>query len=291
MPKILITGSDSYIGTNFRRYSRFRKDTEEISLIENKPEEIDFSSYNIVLHLAAIVHKKSGIPESQYFQVNRDLCLDVADQAKKDGIQQFVFLSTLKVYGSSFSNENIADETTVCFPDDAYSRSKFEAEAELKKLEDDNFIVSVIRSPVVYGRCTKGNIRKLIRLVDSCPVLPFNKVRNKRNLIYVENLIGYVDRIIERKASGTFIAKDEGSLSTTELVHLISGYLGKRRYLFKLPGFLFKIFHLLFPDITESLFYSMEFNNDRTNKILDYSPEITSSEGIKRTIDFHRNKS
>jgi nucleoside-diphosphate-sugar epimerase len=291
MPKILITGSNSFIGTNFAKYSCYKDEVKEISLIENKPEEIDFSKYDVVLHLAAIVQQKSRIPENQYFHINRDLCLNVAFHAKKRGIKQFVYLSTLKVFGSSTFGENHYDETSACFPNNAYSKSKLEAEDGLKSLATDNFVVSVIRPPIVYGDDGKGNIRRLIRLVDFYPVLPFNKILNKRNFIYIENLIGYIDRIIERKASGTFIVKDEDSLSTTELIKLISRFLEKKVYLFKLPGFLFRIFHFFFPEIMESLYYSMEFNNDRTKHGLDYSPGYTTEEGIRKTIEFYRYKS
>lgn len=90
MTKVLITGANSFVGTNFQFFSKY-KDVEEISLFENKPEDINFGKYDVVLHLAAIVHQSKKIPESEYFNVNRDLCLRVAKNAKKAGIKQFVF--------------------------------------------------------------------------------------------------------------------------------------------------------------------------------------------------------
>jgi nucleoside-diphosphate-sugar epimerase len=56
MVRILITGANSFIGTNFRKYSN-NPDIREISLRENNPESIDFSEVDVVLHLAAIVHQ------------------------------------------------------------------------------------------------------------------------------------------------------------------------------------------------------------------------------------------
>jgi len=81
MAKVLITGVNSFIGTNFRKISNNQK-VIEVSLQENKPEEIDFSSFDVVLHLAAIVHQSRKISDQDYFLVNTDLCIRVAKQAK-----------------------------------------------------------------------------------------------------------------------------------------------------------------------------------------------------------------
>ena len=96
--KIMIVGERSFIGRNFIKYSQFRS-VEEVSLLDRQPGEIDFSPYDIVIHLAAIVHQSRSIPKEKYFKVNRDLCLEVAVKAKNDGVKQFIFMSTSKVYG------------------------------------------------------------------------------------------------------------------------------------------------------------------------------------------------
>ncbi|HCI56300.1 MAG TPA: NAD-dependent epimerase/dehydratase family protein [Bacteroidales bacterium] len=290
MPRILIIGKSSFIGTNFKRFSSYKYYIDEISLIENKPEAIDFSKYDVVLHLAAIVHQSKRMPENQYFEINRDLCLKVAELAAKAGVKQFVFLSTLKVYGSSDSKPILRDETDECKPADAYGKSKYEAEIGLRKLENKDFTVSVLRCPVVYGDGVKGNIKKLLRLIECCPILPFGKINNRRNFIYTENLVGFIDRIIELKASGTFVVKDEGALSTTELVYHLAKNFGKKIIMFKLPGIFLRIIDYFAPNYVESLFYSMNFNNEKTKEALGYTPEITSKEGIRRMIEDYKEK-
>jgi len=290
MPQILIIGKNSFIGTNFKRFSYYKDFVDEISLIENKPEEIDFSKYDVVLHLAAIVHQSKRVPENQYFEINRDLCLKVAELAAKAGVKQFVFLSTHKVYGSSDRKQILRNETDECKPADAYGKSKYEAEIELRKLENYDFIVSVVRCPVVYGDGVKGNIRKLIRLIECCPILPFDKINNRRNFIYTENLVGFIDRIIKLRASGTFVVKDEGALSTTELVCFIAKNFGKRMIMFKLPGIFIRVMNYFAPSLVESLFYSMDFNNKKTKEVLGFTPEITPEEGIHRMIEAYKEK-
>ncbi len=283
MPRILITGEDSFIGKNFIRYSKFR-DIKEVSLITNTPEEIDFSSYDVLLHLVAIVHQSQRIDDSEYFKINRDLCISVAEQAKKAGIKQFIFLSTIKVYGQFSSGSDPWNEFSYCNPDDAYGRSKYEAELALRKLESENFIVSIIRTPLVYGKGVRANMKNIIKLVDKFTVLPFGRVKNKRNFTYVENLVELIDRIIELKASGVFIAMDDEPLSTTELVKLISSALDKKTILIPVPLFIINAGKAIMPRIFDRLYGSFMLDNSHTKNTLGYKPLITAREGITRTV-------
>jgi nucleoside-diphosphate-sugar epimerase len=279
MTKVLITGANSFIGTNFRKISE-NQSTMEISLLENLPEEIDFRPFDVVLHLAAIVHQSKKIMAQDYFMVNRDLCLSVAKNAKKSGVRQFIFLSTVKVYGKFITGSEPWKENSECFPEDSYGRSKFEAENALKKLEDKNFIVSIIRTPIVYGPGVGANMMRLIRLIEKFPVLPFDRVTNNRHYTYIENLVGYIDRIIELKASGTFIVMDGKALSTTELVIHLSNFLHKKITLFRLPDFIINAGVFLMPNFFERLYRSFYLDNSKTRGILNYEPPFSTEEGL-----------
>jgi UDP-glucose 4-epimerase len=281
--KILITGKNSFIGSNFKKYSCVG-DIEEISLIENKPKDIDFRKFDIVLHLAAIVHQSKNVSEVEYFSVNRDLCLEVARQSRDSGVKQFIFLSTLKVYGNRILEKGIRTEESECFPEDPYGKSKLEAEISLKKLETTNFTVSIIRTALVYGNGVKANMLSLVKLVKYFPVLPFKDVSNKRNFTYIENLVGYIDKVIEKNASGTFIALDENAISTFQLVKFISLSLNKKVILFKLPKMIIKMGNRFLPEIFDRLYGSLEINNSITLKRLEYNPPFSTEEGIRRMI-------
>lgn len=283
MSKILITGANSFVGTNFRKFSKYR-DIEEISLLDHRPDSIDLKKFDVVLHLAAIVHQSKKISEEEYMKVNRDLCLRMAEKAKKSGIGQFVFLSTCKVYGETCSDGGILNEDSSCSPNDPYGRSKYEAEIGLRKLVDDKFIVSIIRTPLVYGEGVKANMFRILRLVEKFPLLPFEDINNNRSFTYIENLVGFIDAAIDKKAGGTFLAKDDEALSTTELVTLLSKYLGGKLKLFRLPAFMLKLISFLTPSIFDRLFGSSEFENAKTKEVLSYAPAVSSEEGIKRMV-------
>lgn len=283
MNRILITGAGSFIGTNYIRYS-VNQSVDQVSLLDYQPEDIDFSKYDVVLHLAAIVHQTSKISEDIYFGINRNLAVRVAEQAKKKGIKQFIFLSTSKVYGDYNNRKEPWDEKSQCTPNDSYGKSKFEAEQLLQQLNNEDFTISIVRTPIVYGFGVKANMLSIIKLVDRFSILPFKNVRNQRSFTFVKNLVDYIDRIVERRASGVFIAKDKESISTSELVISISKCLNKKVRLFTLPSLLLRVGLFLFPKIFDRLYGSAILNNELTLHKLDFKPRFTFEEGISDMI-------
>ena len=289
MIKILLTGTNSFVGKNFLYYSKF-KDVEEISLFENKPADIDYGKFDVIIHLVAIVHQTKRIPEEKYFHVNKDLCLEVAENAKKAHVKQFIFLSTVKVYGKFIPGSEPWNEDSECLPDDSYGKSKYEAEKELRKLEDTDFIVSIIRTPLVYGEGVRANMLSIMKLINASYILPFKDIKNRRNFTAAENLVGFIDRIIEKRISGIFIAMDEKAISTSELVKMISENLGKKIILFNIPDFIIRIGVSRLPRIFDRLYGSFEMDNSKTLAILDFKPPVPISEGIKKMVNAFRLK-
>jgi len=289
MPKILITGANSFVGYNFRKFSRY-SDIEEISLLETSPDDIDYTRFDLVLHLAAIVHQKKKIPESEYFKVNKDLALQVAEMSRKGGIKQFIFLSTIKVYGDHLPVSKLWDEQSECFPDSAYGRSKLEAENELIKLDTENFTVSIVRTPLVYGEGVKANMVSFIKLVETLPFLPFKNMTNRRNFTYTGNLVGFIDQIILKRASGIFIAMDSEAISTGDLVNYLSKYLEKKVILFHLPDIIVRLGFSIIPGVFGRLFGSLEFDNRRTLEKLNFKPSISTEEGIKMMVASYKKR-
>jgi nucleoside-diphosphate-sugar epimerase len=283
MPRILITGSNSFIGNNFRIYSPNR-DVKVISLRNTIIEQIDFSSIDVVLHLAAIVHVFKHIDKADYYRVNRDLTLNLAKAAKNAGVKQFVFLSTIKVYGEFKEGSSPWEENTACNPSDHYGKSKYEAELELQKLNAPDFTVSILRTPLVYGPGVMANMLKLIRLVEKVPVLPLARIDNTRPYIYIGNLVAYVDRIIELNIPGTFICMDEKMPSTSYLVEYLSQFLNKKVILFHLPQFCVKIGKRFYPGFFERLFGSVKLDNSITRDKLAFKPPFTTEEGLKQMV-------
>jgi UDP-glucose 4-epimerase len=169
-------------------------------------------------------------------------------------------MSSVKVYGEE---SNIAySENSYCVPQDDYGKSKLKAEQELQKLEDNDFKVSIIRTPIVYGYGVKANIKNLISLVSKVPVLPFVNIKNKRSMVYIGNLCHLIDEIIKQEKAGVFLASDDTPLSTTRLILLIAKSLDKKVYLIQIP--LFKtLLKSLKPSFYKRLYESLEVNRSK----------------------------
>lgn len=278
--KILLTGATGFIGSHFIRYAVSHEITS-FSFHSGDITLLDASGYDAVIHLAALVHQMNGAASEAYEKINVTRTLELAKKAKHDGVKQFVFMSTVKVYGEE--SDTVYTETTSCQPQDDYGRSKLRAERELQKLSDENFTVSIIRTPIVYGVAVKGNIKNLINLIQKMPVLPFGNTRNKRSMIYVGNLCALIERILELRVEGIFLACDDTSLSTTEFIRKIADALEKEIYLVEFP--LFEYFLKFFkPSFHHRLFGNLAVDNTLTKKSLDFHNPYTIEEGIKNML-------
>lgn len=233
MKKILVTGKNSYIGKNLESWLGNYSDkyiVDSISLRDDSWKTKEFSKYDVVFHVAGIAHiKEKSNNQDLYYNVNRDLAYEIAQKAKKDGVGQFVFLSSMSVYGIE---NGVINKNTPIKPNSAYGKSKIEAEELINKLQDDSFIVATLRPPMVYGRGCRGNYPKLARLALKSPIFP--KVDNKRSMIYIDNLSEFVKQLIDNQGEGLFFPQNAEYVNTSEMVRMIAEVHGKRVLMTKL---------------------------------------------------------
>lgn len=278
--KALITGSNGYIGSSFINQYKDKYTFERFSLTTQQLENIDLQGIDVVLHCAALVHQKIEHSYEKYYEINVEYPIKLAKLAKENGVKQFVFMSTIAVYGDE---EKQLFENTVCNPISDYGKSKLEAEKQLLVLNDETFTVSIIRAPMVYGKGAPGNIDSLVKLVKKIPIIPFGKINNRRSFVYVGNLCHLVDIVIEQRAGGVFLASDDKSVSTTKLVELIAKELNKKVYLIKVPFFEI-LLKLLKPSFHKRLYGSLGVDNTITKEKLDLKNPYSVENGIKFMI-------
>jgi UDP-glucose 4-epimerase len=183
-----------------------------------------------VFHVAGIAHQKETKENaSLYYKVNRDLAIETAQKAKADGVFQFVFLSSMSVYGV---DTGVIDKTSVPSPKSNYGKSKYQAEEEIKKLQSDKFKVCILRPPMVYGDGCKGNYQSLVKFAEKLPFFP--NYKNCRSMISIENLSVAVYEYITRGLNGIFTPQDGKYVCTSEMVSDIAEKMGKKIKLTKL---------------------------------------------------------
>ncbi|MFC0475743.1 NAD-dependent epimerase/dehydratase family protein [Robertmurraya beringensis] len=224
MKKILITGVNSYIGTSFEKWVSQYPDkysVDFISIRDDHWKEKSFSGYDVIFHTAAIVHVKED-DTNKYFKINRDTTVELAKKAKKEGVKQFIFLSTMGVFGTE---TGYITKDTKPIPKTPYAQSKYEAEQILLGINSTDFNVSILRPPIVYGRGCPGNYVRLAKLAITLPIFP--EIKNERSMIYIDNLSEFIRIIIDNSQGGIYFPQNKDYVNTTDLVRLIAKARGK----------------------------------------------------------------
>lgn len=236
MKKVLITGANSYVGVSFENYTKRYYNSElvvdTVDMVDGRWREKNFSFYDIVYHVAGIAHadigKVSNEIKEKYYLVNTELAIEAAKKSKNDGVKQFVFMSSSIVYGdsASYGKTKRITKNTEPAPTNFYGDSKWQADKGIRNLASDDFIVTVLRPPMIYGKGSKGNYSTLAKLAKKLPVFP--NLQNERSILYIENLCEFLCQIMIRSEGGIFWPQNAEYASTSELVKIIGEVNGHR---------------------------------------------------------------
>ena len=237
MKRVLVVGAGSYIGDSFAKYAQGRLDVDVVDSYEEW-KNTSFENYDSILMAAGLAHQKWNKKQQRankdlYFTVNRDLPIKVAKKAKAAGVGQFIYLSSMAVYGLV---EGEIGVDTVPSPRafDYYGLSKYQAEEGLLGVlgGDAATRLCIIRPPMVYGAGCPGKFASLVKVAKVLPVIP--KVENKRSMIYINNLSELLCIVVEKDISGCLKPHNKEYVGTAWLLGAISKAFGRRKRI--MPG-------------------------------------------------------
>ena len=230
MKKVLITGANSYIGTSFEKYANEKYSSqlsvENVDMIDGSWRDKDFSSYDIVFHVAGIAHADVGNvseeTKKKYYEVNTELAIECCKKAKSEGVQQFVFMSSAIIYGDSapYGKKKLITKDTEPSPANFYGDSKWQADKGVRELSDDNYTVTVLRPPMIYGKGSKGNYPVLAKMAKKLPVFP--NVNNVRSMLYIENLCEFLCQVMIKGLGGIYWPQNAEYSRTSDVVKIIA---------------------------------------------------------------------
>ncbi|WNY99517.1 NAD-dependent epimerase/dehydratase family protein [Sulfurospirillum sp. 'SP'] len=279
--KIVLTGARGFIGSYFKKQYDHKYIIHPFSFVKDDLSHLHLKDVEAVIHLSALVHQMGGTSDEAYELVNVKQTLELALKAKESGVKQFIFMSTVKVYGEE--SDVAYTEISPCQPEDVYGRTKLKAEQELQALADEDFVVSIIRTPIVYGRGVKANMQSLMKLIDKIPLLPFGGINNKRSLVYIGNLCALLDVLIDQRKGGFFLAGDDEPLSTTELIQQLAKAKKKKVLLIKLPLFAV-LLKWCKSSFYKRLFENLVVDNSYTKEVLHFKNPYSTQEGISLMV-------
>lgn len=288
MKRILITGKGSYIGCSVESYlkDKLECEIETLDMIGDGWQKVDFSGYDIVFHVAAIVHHSEATSyvaaKAQYYSVNTDLAVLVAEKAKQAGVEQFIFMSSMSVYGGCKDCHITA--STQPIPLNFYGDSKWQADQKIQALGSESFKVVILRPPMIYGPGCKGNYPQLRKLALKLPVFP--KVGNRRSMLYIGNLCEFIRLMIVDSASGVFFPQNAEYVDTSimareiakyngHVIHIVPGLGWAVRMMRHMPGKIGRLASKAFGDLT----YDMKLSEYATNyRVFDFEDSIRLTE-------------
>lgn len=230
MKRVLITGANSYIGMSFERWVKehYGKEisVDTVDMIDASWRNESFTQYDVIFHVAGLAHADVGKVSEEtkqfYYKINRDLAIETANKAKHDGVKQFIFMSSMIIYGESagVSNKKVVTMKTIPEPANFYGDSKWQADKGVRQLNDDLFHVAVVRPPMIYGKGSKGNYPVLAKLARKMPVFPI--IKNERSMLYIDNLCEFLCLLILSGEAGIYFPQNKEYVQTSEMVRMIA---------------------------------------------------------------------
>lgn len=286
MKRILITGANSYIGTSFEYYLKqwpeeYQVDT--VDMIDGLWRDKSFAGYDAVFHVAGIAHSDSGRirkeREALYYKINTDLTIETAQKAKAEGVKQFIFMSSIIVYGDSapIGKWKVITKDTLPSPANCYGDSKLRAENGILPLQDDTFTVAILRPPLIYGKGCKGNYQTLVKLALKFPVFPY--VENQRSMLYIENLCEFIRLMVDNDEQGIFWPQNSEYSNTSDLVYTIAKVYGRNLQLTKAFNWIIPIMAKM-TRLADKAFGNIVYEQRMSNYIKDYR-KYSLAESIK----------
>ena len=298
----IITGIKGFVAGNLKKYLIFRN--KQVIGVSRIPlsEDLGYDELSIdimnksksFIHLAGKVHDlKSTLEAKDYFKVNTELTKSLFDQFLISDCEVFIYMSSVKAVADVV--DGVLTEDVVSNPISVYGKSKLAAEIYiLSKKIPDNKRVYILRPCMIHGPNNKGNLNLLYSFVSKGIPYPFGKFINKRSFVSVENVCFIINELIDNAKieSGIYNLADDFSLSTIDLVKIMSEVINKPTKILKLPKlfvrFLAKVGDFLpIPINSERLLKLTEnyvVSNLKIKKAIQKKLPLSSKEGIKKTI-------
>lgn len=180
----LVTGGAGFIGSHLLATLASSRDYETLVSVDTaepriRIEGVDYRHLDVrqplpddlcpappdIFNLAAI-HITPGHPDHEYGGTNRPGASNVCDYARRVGVRNIVFSSSISVYGAG---EDPKTEASPPAPDSVYGVSKLAAEdIHLRWLDEarDTRRLIIARPAAIYGPGERGNFTRLARLLS-----------------------------------------------------------------------------------------------------------------------------
>lgn len=262
-------------------------DYNNISQLENTLRNAD-----VLIHLAGLAHKTDIKPKEAQYEFDLANCLPTRSIVKcvhTSKIRLIIYMSSVSVYGAE--NESIIlNERSYFNPKNYYGLSKLESENILRNgLSHSDIKLVILRPPMVYGMNCPGNLSKLLKLVQLCPVIPFKAFDGCKNFISSTNLISALITIIISNTikSGDYLIADDTYITTSEIVNcFLQGFAKNTRRQIYIPKIIMRIIFILLGNkqVYDKLVNSLRIDSSKFKSEYNWKPVDNNIEYTMRSI-------
>jgi len=253
--KSIVTGSSGFIGSRLYSYlskqginvigvsRKIKKDSQTDLICNLETDRLDdqaFAGVSSVFHLAGHAHDLSDPKKlrNSFIKLNIDATQNLATQSAKNGVKNFIFISTVKAGLADSGSINDMEDI-----DNFYGKTKRKAELELIKLsEAENMKISIVRPSLVYGKQIKGNLLLMKEAIQKGWFPPLPKIQNKRSMVHVDDLVKAILLVKKKGKNGEIYNVTDGKdYTTTEIYESFYEIIQKSPPKYRVPLLVLKV--------------------------------------------------
>ncbi len=252
----------------------------------------------------AALFRRAGVPDSDYWKVNRDGVQYLLDAAVSEGIRMFVHCSTIGVCGHI--EHPPGDEQTPYHPGDIYQLTKMEGEKlALQYFRENRLKGCVIRPASIYG---PGDLRllKLFKMIKKGKFVVIGSGKPHFHTVFIDDLIqGFILGWQKEESHGeVFICASAEHVPLKALFEMIAAEFGVPPPRIKIPAMPVQVLSEIVEKICVPLrieppiyrrrvdFFTKhrEFDITKARTVLGYEPSVSLREGLHRTAIWYEKK-
>jgi len=262
----------------------------------------------ILFHAAGMIHPKKT---REFTEINVNGTKNLLEVAAIEGVRRAIVVSSNSPCGCNPHVDHFFDESSPYHPYMGYGRSKMQMEQLINTFHTEgNLETVIIRAPWFYGPDQPPRQTLFFKMIRDGKGPLVGDGKNLRSMAYIDNLCqGLMLAAIQSQAAGqTYWISDENPYSMNQIIdtieHLMEHEFGQNcvHKRLRLPGIASEVAWMIDYSLQAMGVYHQkihvlsEMNKTiacsiaKATKELGYKPAISLEEGMRRSIQWCKNK-